>query len=131
LIFFFNYFHALFVSINIKGPQWQTIELSEPPQYTALIENLKPATKYIFRVIAEGPAGRSIPTQELIIKTEPQRPAGPPINLAVRPISSTEILVTWMPPLIELRHGEIQGYNIGNYVIKYSINLHYIIYISL
>lgn len=93
--------------------QWQEIEISDPPQYTAMVENLKPATKYIFRVIAEGPAGQSVPSEELQIKTEPQRPAGPPINLLARSFSSTEILVSWMPPLAELRHGEIQGYNIG------------------
>lgn len=92
---------------------WHHIEISDPPQYTTLIENLKPATKYAFRVIAEGPAGQSAPSQELVIRTEPQRPAGPPLNVNARPLSSTEILVTWLPPLSELRHGEIQGYNIG------------------
>lgn len=35
------------------------------------------------------------------------------MSLNARPVSSTEILVTWLPPLGELRHGEIQGYNIG------------------
>lgn len=92
---------------------WHRMEIADPPQYTALIENLKPATKYIFRVIAEGPAGQSDPSQELQIKTEPQRPAGPPLNLSARPLSSTEILISWLPPLPELRHGEIQGYYIG------------------
>lgn len=64
-------------------------------------------------MIAEGPAGRSAPSMELSVRTEPQRPAGPPLSLSVRPISSTELLVTWSPPLAELRHGEIQGFNIG------------------
>lgn len=64
-------------------------------------------------MIAEGPAGRSAPSQELAIKTEPQRPAGPPLNLSARPMSPTDILVAWTGPLAELRHGEIQGYNIG------------------
>lgn len=93
--------------------QWQHIEISDPPQYSVLIENLKPATRYALRVIAEGTAGRSSPSQELFVRTEPQRPAGQPLNLSARPISSTEILLNWMPPLHELRHGEIQGYNIG------------------
>lgn len=43
--------------------QWQYMEISDPPQYTAVIESLKPATKYSFRVIAEGPAGKSAPSQ--------------------------------------------------------------------
>lgn len=98
--------------MEYDGP-WHEIELSNPPQFTASIENLKPATRYLFRVIAEGPAGQSVPSEELAVKTEPQRPAGAPLNLSARPLSSTEILVTWMPPLAELRHGEIQGYNIG------------------
>lgn len=93
--------------------RWREMDISNPPTNSALIENLKPATKYVFRVIAEGPAGQSIPSEELPVKTEPQRPAGAPLNLSARPLSSTEILLTWMPPLHELRHGEIQGYNIG------------------
>lgn len=98
--------------MEYDGP-WHEMELSNPPQFTALIENLKPATRYVFRVIAEGPAGQSVPSEELAVKTELQRPAGAPLNLSARPLSSTDILVTWMPPLAELRHGEIQGYNIG------------------
>lgn len=93
--------------------QWHTIELADPPKYSINIDDLKPATKYAFRVVAEGPAGRSVPSQELTIRTEMQRPAGPPLNVAARPVSSTEIMVTWLPPLSELRHGDIQGYNIG------------------
>ncbi|XP_068083857.1 cell adhesion molecule Dscam2 [Anabrus simplex] len=93
---------------------WQQLELSGPPlQHSALIEDLKPATRYVFRVVAEGPAGHSGPSAELPIRTDPQRPAGPPLNLSVRPVSSTELLVTWVPPLQELQHGDIQGYNIG------------------
>lgn len=47
--------------------QWDQMELSETTQYTALVENLKPATRYAFRVIAVGTAGRSTPSQELVI----------------------------------------------------------------
>ncbi|KAH8379056.1 hypothetical protein KR009_002841 [Drosophila setifemur] len=93
--------------------QWQQIEVKDPPTFNAMIENLKPATRYAFRVIAEGSAGRSAPSQELIVRTEPQRPAGPPLNLSARPLSSTELLISWVAPLPELRHGDIQGYNVG------------------
>ena len=41
------------------------------------------------------------------------RPGGPPINVQARPLSSTQLLVTWNSPLQELRHGEIQGFNVG------------------
>ncbi|XP_060535010.1 cell adhesion molecule Dscam2 isoform X1 [Cylas formicarius] len=93
---------------------WRQIELTETPlPYSATVEDLKPATKYAFRVIAEGPAGRSLPSDEVLIRTASEKPAGPPLNPAARPISSTEILVTWQPPLIEMRHGDIQGFNVG------------------
>ncbi|XP_067213974.1 cell adhesion molecule Dscam2 isoform X8 [Linepithema humile] len=97
-----------------EGGIWQQQEFTGPPlPYAALIDDLKPATRYTIRVIAEGPAGRSVPSPELVVKTEPQRPAGPPMNLAARALSSSEILVTWSPPLPELRHGDIQGFNVG------------------
>ncbi|XP_076273021.1 Down syndrome cell adhesion molecule 2 isoform X3 [Rhynchophorus ferrugineus] len=93
---------------------WHQIDLTETPlPYSAIIDDLKPATKYSFRLIAEGPAGRSLPSDEIVVRTLSEKPAGPPLNPNARPISSTEILVTWTPPLPELRHGEIQGFNIG------------------
>ncbi|XP_072747752.1 dscam family member AbsCAM isoform X6 [Anoplolepis gracilipes] len=97
-----------------EGGMWQQQEFTGPPlPYAALIDDLKPATRYTIRVIAEGPAGRSVPSAELVVRTEPQRPAGPPMNLAARALSSSEILVSWSPPLPELRHGDIQGFNVG------------------
>ncbi|KAJ8949300.1 hypothetical protein NQ318_006725 [Aromia moschata] len=99
---------------------WHQIELTDTPlPFAALIEDLKPATKYTFHVIAEGPAGRSIPSEDLVVRTEPQRPAGSPLNPAARPISSTEILVTWTPPptRTQARGNTVtcvdKGFNIG------------------
>ncbi|XP_017071038.1 Down syndrome cell adhesion molecule-like protein Dscam2 isoform X2 [Drosophila eugracilis] len=109
---------ALFVE------QWQQMEVKDPPHFNAMIENLKPATRYAFRVIAEGSAGRSAPSQELVVRTEPQRPAGPPLSLSARPLSSTELLISWVAPLPELRHGDIQGYNVG-YKLSSSGNTAY------
>ncbi|CAH1170098.1 unnamed protein product [Phaedon cochleariae] len=93
---------------------WHAVDLTDTPlPFAALVEDLKPATRYAFRVVAEGPAGRSAPSEELPVRTEPQRPAGAPLNPAARAVSSREVLVTWSPPLAELRHGDIQGFNIG------------------
>ncbi|CAG2068354.1 unnamed protein product, partial [Timema podura] len=110
-----NEVNKYIVQFRENDGSWQHQELlGTPLQHTAaLVEDLKPATRYVFRVLAEGPAGRSAPSVELAVKTDPQRPAGPPLNLSVRPVSSTELLVTWTPPLSELRHGDVQGYNIG------------------
>lgn len=102
----------LLLLLYILTGTWQQMELSGQLRGT-LIENLKPATRYAVQVIAEGPAGSSRPSTDLVFKTDPQRPAGPPLNVGVRPISSTQLMVTWAPPLSELRHGDIQGYYVG------------------
>lgn len=78
-----------------------------------MIEDLKPATQYRFRVIAEGSAGQSKPSEEIIVTTEPQKPAGPPLNIQIQSISSIELVVTWAPPQSDLQNGEILGYNVG------------------
>lgn len=87
------------------------IEAGESP--SLMINDLKPATKYSVRILAEGSAGRSSPSAPLTVKTAPQRPGGPPLHINVKPVSSTEILLTWSPPTAELRYGDILGYNIG------------------
>lgn len=45
--------------------------------------------------------------------TEGETPGGPPRNLKVEPVSSTELKVTWDPPDDDLWNGEILGYNVG------------------
>ncbi|XP_073976314.1 Down syndrome cell adhesion molecule 2 isoform X7 [Rhodnius prolixus] len=105
------------------GGSWKQVELSGQVR-GALVEGLKPATKYLMRVAAEGPAGRSGPSSELRITTEPQKPAGPPLNLSIRPVSSTKLLVSWSPPLAHLRHGDIQGYYVGYKEIS-AVNSNY------
>ncbi|KAL0280104.1 UNVERIFIED_CONTAM: hypothetical protein PYX00_001493 [Menopon gallinae] len=94
-----------------QASNWQLIEAGETPSLT--INDLKPATKYSVRILAEGSAGRSSPSTPLTVRTAPQRPGGPPLHINVKPVSSTEILLTWSPPVTELRYGEILGYNIG------------------
>ncbi|XP_029162197.1 Down syndrome cell adhesion molecule-like protein Dscam2, partial [Nylanderia fulva] len=42
-----------------------------------------------------------------------EKPGGPPRNLKVDPISSTEFNVTWDPPDHDLWNGEILGYHVG------------------
>ncbi|KAK7578218.1 hypothetical protein V9T40_010423 [Parthenolecanium corni] len=91
---------------------WLYSEVSSQLRGT-LIEDLRPATQYRFRVIAEGSAGQSKPSEEIVVTTEPQKPSGPPINIQIQPISSTELVVTWAPPHNDLQNGQILGYNIG------------------
>lgn len=57
--------------------------------------------------------------------TEPQKPSGPPLNIQIQAISSTELVVTWAPPQSDLRNGEILGYNVGFREERFFF-LHYI-----
>ncbi|KAF4517520.1 hypothetical protein B566_EDAN006522, partial [Ephemera danica] len=81
--------------------------------HSAVLEPLTPATRYTVRVIAQGPAGRSAPSPELRLTTHAQRPAGPPLQLSVTPVSSSALAISWSPPRSELQHGNIASYNVG------------------
>ncbi|KAK3920463.1 Down syndrome cell adhesion molecule-like protein Dscam2 [Frankliniella fusca] len=91
--------------------QWKRVDVRG--QHAAVISDLRPATRYVLRVFAEGAAGRSEPSAELLVRTEPQRPAGAPLGLTARALSSTAVLLTWSAPAPELRHGDITSYNVG------------------
>ncbi|KAI5702043.1 hypothetical protein M8J75_016027 [Diaphorina citri] len=99
---------------------WKQVELNGQLR-GCLLEDLKPATRYMIRVFAEGRAGRSLPSEPLVVITEPQQPAGPPLNVVARAVSSTQLLVTWSPPVQELRNGDVQGYNLG-FIETSSVN---------
>jgi hypothetical protein len=45
--------------------------------------------------------------------TSGEIPAGPPQQVSVEAVSSTQLRVTWQPPERELWNGDIMGYNIG------------------
>ncbi|XP_065347787.1 cell adhesion molecule Dscam2-like isoform X4 [Cloeon dipterum] len=80
---------------------------------TAAVEGLKPATMYQFRLYAENQLGASEPSDILHGMTSGEKPAGPPLQVSVEPVSSTQLRVTWQPPNKELWNGDILGYNIG------------------
>ncbi|KAK0170460.1 hypothetical protein PV328_011021 [Microctonus aethiopoides] len=77
------------------------------------VNGLRPATSYQFRVFAENELGRSQASDILDITTDGEKPGGPPRNLKVEPISSTDFKVTWEPPDQDLWNGEILGYHVG------------------
>ncbi|KAF4525152.1 hypothetical protein B566_EDAN014769, partial [Ephemera danica] len=83
------------------------------PAASVVLEPLTPATRYVARVVAQGPAGRSLASPELRFTTQAQRPAGPPLQLSVTPVSSSVLAVSWSPPRSELQHGTISSYNVG------------------
>ncbi|XP_025160716.1 Down syndrome cell adhesion molecule-like protein Dscam2 isoform X1 [Harpegnathos saltator] len=77
------------------------------------VSGLRPAVTYQFRIYADNELGRSQASDILEATTEGEKPGGPPRNLKVDPISSTEFNVTWDPPDHDLWNGEILGYHVG------------------
>ncbi|XP_017890990.1 Down syndrome cell adhesion molecule-like protein Dscam2 isoform X2 [Ceratina calcarata] len=82
-------------------------------QAHAHVSGLRPAVLYQFRIYAENELGRSQASDILETTTEGEKPSGPPRNLKVDPVSSTEFNVTWDPPDHDLWNGEILGYHVG------------------
>ncbi|XP_076760632.1 cell adhesion molecule Dscam2 isoform X4 [Xylocopa sonorina] len=82
-------------------------------QAHAHVSGLRPAVTYQFRIYAENELGRSQASEIFETTTEGEKPGGPPRNLKVEPVSSTEFNVTWDPPDHDLWNGEILGYHVG------------------
>nr|CAD7393258.1 unnamed protein product [Timema cristinae] len=78
-----------------------------------IVQGLKPATLYHFRLYAENQLGTSAPSDVLHGITESEVPSGPPLQVNVEPMSSTQLRITWHPPERELWNGDLLGYNIG------------------
>ncbi|CAG7818274.1 unnamed protein product [Allacma fusca] len=76
------------------------------------VKNLQPATNYEFRLFARNSQGLSDSSEILKVKTDSEPPSGPPLDLIVEPISSTELRIRWKPPRFEDWNGQILGYNI-------------------
>ncbi|XP_041652025.1 phosphatidylinositol phosphatase PTPRQ [Cheilinus undulatus] len=86
--------------------------LSEELSY--LVSDLNPFTEYTFRVTASTTVGEG-PAKDITEKTREQVPSSV-LEVSYQNISSTSILVTWVPPLNP--NGRITHYTI------YGINLH-------
>ncbi|XP_053987372.1 protein sidekick isoform X4 [Hylaeus volcanicus] len=76
-----------------------------------LLNNLKAAAAYQFRVSAENSVGEgphSDPSNVVVLPQEP--PSGPPVGFVGSARSSSEIITQWQLPLEEYRNGHILGY---------------------
>ncbi|XP_022661897.1 neogenin-like isoform X2 [Varroa destructor] len=67
-----------------------------------IIKNLKPSTKYYFRVVAVDKAhGMGESSEPIAVETNADianNVVGPPLNVRANPISTNQIAVTWDPP---------------------------------
>ncbi|XP_035704480.1 Down syndrome cell adhesion molecule-like protein Dscam2 isoform X15 [Folsomia candida] len=82
-------------------------------QTMASVYNLRPATTYHLRLVAENEVGTSEASQSVTIITAEEAPSGPPTGIAVEPVDQHTLKVTWKPPLREEWNGDIMGYYVG------------------
>ncbi|CAH0767134.1 unnamed protein product [Bemisia tabaci] len=104
------------IEYKLENGPWreQSPSLSTSGSETELqISNLKPATNYQFRIFSENESGRSQASDVLDVMTNGDIPEGPPLEVKVEAISSTQLKVSWLPPEKHLWNGEILGYHIG------------------
>ncbi|XP_030078899.1 protein sidekick isoform X12 [Drosophila hydei] len=86
-----------------------------------LLENLKAATVYQFRVSAVNRVGEGSPSEPSNIVELPQEaPSGPPVGFVGSARSMSEIITQWQPPLEEHRNGQILGYILRYRLYGYS-----------
>nr|XP_046473833.1 Down syndrome cell adhesion molecule-like protein Dscam2 isoform X1 [Neodiprion pinetum] len=82
-------------------------------QNVAGVFNLRPATTYHLRIVAENEIGASDPSDTVTIITAEEAPSGPPSSVRVDALDQHTLKVTWKPPPREDWNGEILGYYVG------------------
>ncbi|XP_026815472.1 protein sidekick isoform X3 [Rhopalosiphum maidis] len=83
-----------------------------------VLENLKAANTYQFRISAMNAIGEGTPSQPSNFVTLPQQaPSGPPLGFVGSARSNSEIITQWQPPLEEHHNGQILGY-----IIRYRLH---------
>ncbi|XP_058521432.1 neogenin isoform X4 [Ochotona princeps] len=84
---------------------------SRPGEMQVTIQNLMPATVYIFRVTAQNKHGSGESSSPLRVETQPEvQLPGPAPNIRAYTTSPTSITVTWEKPVSG--NGEIQNYKL-------------------
>uniref|UniRef100_A0A3B4CB05 Receptor-type tyrosine-protein phosphatase S n=1 Tax=Pygocentrus nattereri TaxID=42514 RepID=A0A3B4CB05_PYGNA len=79
---------------------------------TYLLKDLRPFTTYTFQLAARSRHGIGAYTNEISAETPQTQPSAPPQEVTCSSPSSTNILVSWKPPPVELQNGIITKYTI-------------------
>ncbi|XP_019898958.1 receptor-type tyrosine-protein phosphatase delta isoform X10 [Esox lucius] len=95
-----------------KGDDKEEKRISFEPTTTYLLKDLKPFTTYTFQLAARSKHGIGAYTNEISAETPQTLPSGPPQDVKCSSPSSTNILVSWRPPPLELQNGIITKYAI-------------------
>ncbi|XP_077980255.1 protein sidekick-2-like [Glandiceps talaboti] len=104
------------VEAQINGAtQWENIyNHHDPDAYAFEIPQLKPFSKYRFRLTAINVVGASYPSEpSREIETQQDVPATPPESVIVRAASETSLTVRWIPLATDQWNGRPLGYRVA------------------
>ncbi|XP_076144773.1 receptor-type tyrosine-protein phosphatase delta [Alosa pseudoharengus] len=95
-----------------KKDEKEEKRVSFEPTATYLLKDLKPFSTYTFQLAARSKHGVGAYTNEISAETPQTQPSAPPQDVKCSSQSSTNILVSWRPPPMELQNGIITKYTI-------------------
>ncbi|XP_076672529.1 Down syndrome cell adhesion molecule 1 isoform X33 [Andrena cerasifolii] len=105
------------IEYKVSKGSWETdidrVLVPGSQQNVAGVFNLRPATTYHLRIVAENEIGASDPSDTVTIITAEEAPSGPPTSVRVNALDQHTLKVTWKPPPREDWNGEILGYYVG------------------
>ncbi|XP_054865944.1 protein sidekick-1 isoform X2 [Amphiprion ocellaris] len=99
---------------ELPGRDWNTHTADIPHNVTSwTVDSLKPFTSYKFRMFATNDVGDSVLSRETDAATTLQDvPDEPPVILAVKPTTTTSVLVQWKRPSDGSVNGVLTGYRL-------------------
>ncbi|MBN3315626.1 PTPRD phosphatase, partial [Atractosteus spatula] len=95
-----------------KGDDKEEKRSSFEPTTSYLLKELKPFTTYTFLLAARSKHGIGAYTNEVSAETPQTQPSAPPQDVTCSSPSSTSILVSWLPPPVELQNGILTKYSV-------------------
>lgn len=106
------------MQIDVPGA-WETLLTNVSSEIrNVIVEGLKPAASYQFRISALNSVGEGESSQPSNVVTLPQEPpSGPPVSLVGSARSPSQIIIQWHPPLDEHKNGLILGY-----IVRYRLH---------
>ncbi|XP_014478246.1 PREDICTED: Down syndrome cell adhesion molecule-like protein Dscam2 [Dinoponera quadriceps] len=106
------------IEYKISKGSWETdidrVLVPGSQQNVAGVYNLRPATTYHLRIVAENEIGTSDPSDTVTIITAEEVPSGPPTSVRVEAPDQHTLKVIWKAPPREDWNGEIRGYYVGH-----------------
>ncbi|XP_068607565.1 protein sidekick-1 [Brachionichthys hirsutus] len=99
---------------ELPNVDWITHAADVPYNVTAwIVDRLKPFTSYKFRMLATNDVGDSVLSKETeTVTTLQDVPDDPPVILAVKPTTTTSVLVQWKRPSDDSINGMLTGYRL-------------------